>query len=208
MRELLLVFRIYKPFGLLRAGWSVLRILILPFEKLNTIIPSSCAIIDIGCGNGSFTNYISLRSDKRKIIGIDRSKERISLAIKSVRKRKNIKYIFGDVINAKLPKVDCYLMVDVLHHISFQNQDKLLHFLAKQLKKNSVLIIKEVDPSNILPFFFGHSIEKILYPKERIYARKKSEWIKFFNDLKLKCTVKSGALYFPDSTCIYVLSRK
>lgn len=208
MKELQLIYNIYKQFGIFRAGWSVLRIFILPYKKLDEIIPASCTIVDIGCGNGGFTNYLALSSTKRKIIGIDLSKERIILALKSVGKRKNIKFVFGNVINAKLPKVDCYIMVDVLHHISFKNQEKLLRFLAKQLKKNSIVIIKEIDSSNIVPFLFGQTIEKILYPKERIYARKKREWIRLFKTLGLSWSIEYGTFYFPDSTCIYVLSKK
>lgn len=205
MKELGSVFFIYKPQGIYKALWAAIRIFILPYKKLNAIVPSSGTIVDIGCGNGALTNYLAL-SPKRNLKGIDLSRGRISSAQKTVGKKKNIQFIHGDAITAKLPPADCYLMVDVLHHIPFPNQEKLIGFIAKSLKRGSTLIIKEVDPSDRIPFLFGSLIEKLLYPKERIYARSYNEWKKLFNSLGLTCTLDSGVFYFPDSTKIFILS--
>lgn len=207
MKELISIFSIYKPQGFIKAVWTVVRILILPFGKLNKIVPQSGTIVDIGCGNGGLTNYLSLFGN-RNLIGIDLSKKRISTAIKSIGKRKNIQFIFGDAVTAKLPRVDCYLMVDVLHHISFPAQEKLLLFLSKSLKNNSILIVKDVNPSDKIPFLFGHIIEKILYPEEIIYTRSKKEWLKLFNFLGLAAIIEEGIFYFPDSTKIFILKKK
>lgn len=205
LKELVSVFSIYKPQGIYIALWAAVRIFILPYKKLNTLVPLSGTIVDIGCGNGALTNYLAL-NPKRNLKGIDLSKGRITSAQKTVGKRESIQFIHGDAITTKLPAVDCYLMVDVLHHMPFSNQEKLISFIAKSLKKNSVLIIKEVDPADKIPFLFGHLIEKLLYPKERIYARSYKEWKKLFNSLGLSCTLESGVFYFPDSTKIFVLS--
>lgn len=200
------LFSLYKPQGFVKALWTVLRIWVLPYRKLDSLIPESGRILDIGCGNGGFSNYVAICSQKRKVTGIDLSKERISDARKSVSNKSNINFRLGDILSANLPRSDCYLMVDVLHHISFKNQEKMLHFLAKKLNKKSVLIIKEVDPSNKLPFAFGHLIEKVLYPNETIYARSKGNWKKLFDSLGLKVKIYSGSIYFPDSTLIYILT--
>lgn len=208
MKELISIFFIYKPQGLFKAIWIIVRILILPYAKLDKMVPKVGTVVDIGCGNGGLTNYLALKSSKRNLMGVDLSKERISLAIESVKNRKNIKFIFGDATKISLPKVDCYIMVDVLHHIPFPDQEKLLEFLSKSLNKDSVLIIKDVDPSDKIPFLFGHIIEKLLYPKEIIYTRSKKEWIKLLNDLGLRVIVEDGVFYFPDSTKIFIAKVK
>lgn len=208
MNRLILLFLLYKPQGIFRALWTFLRIIILPYNKLDSLVPKSGTILDIGCGNGGFSNYLWLSSKERKISGIDLSKKRISSAKKTVGKRKKIKFILGDITITKNSKADCYLIVDVLHHIDYKKQEKLLKFLAKKMNKRSMLIIKEVDPSNRIPFFFGHVIEKTLYPKEKIYARPKKEWEKLFRSLNLSFEIIPGAFYFPDSTCIFILMRK
>ncbi len=208
MNKLISLFLLYKPQGIIKASWTVLRILILPYRELDLLIPQKGTIVDIGCGNGGFSNYISLSTSKRNIFGIDLSKKRIISARKSVGRRKNVKFVLGDVTKIKQPKADCYLVIDVLHHIDFKNQEKLLRFLAKRMSKNSILLIKEVDPSNKIPFLFGHLIEKTLYSKEKIYARSKRKWEKLFKSLNLSIKVVPGAFYFPDSTNIFILSLK
>ena len=180
----------------------------MPHKKIDEIVPSVGTIVDIGCGNGALAHYLSLRSPKRVLKGIDLSKNRITIALNSVKKKKNIEFIYGDATTSKLPRVDCYLIVDVLHHIPFQGQEKLIKFIAKSLKNNSILVVKEVDTSNKVFYFFSHLIEKLLYPKEHIYARSAREWIRLFKSLRLSFNLKSGASYFPDSTKIFVLSKK
>jgi len=206
LKELKALFFIYKPQGIAKALLVVLRVIILPYKKIDKIVPPIGTIVDIGCGNGALTNY--LRSPKRIMKGIDLSKNRISIAIKSVKSRKNIEFIYGDAISFKLPRVDCYLIVDVLHHIPFQDQEKLLKFLSKSLGSKSILIIKEVDKSNQISYFFSNLIEKVLYPREQIYTRSKHAWIKLFKSLGFSTAIKSGVSYFPDSTKIFVLSKK
>ena len=201
------LFLLYRPQGILKALWTILRILILPYKKIDTIAPQSGTIFDIGCGNGGLANYLSLQSSERNVLGIDLSRKRITSAKKSIGKRKNVKFILGDITIVKQPSADSYLIIDVLHHIDFQSQEKLLKFLAKKMNKNSMLIIKEVDPSNKIPFLFGHLIEKTLYSKEKIYARSRKDWQRIFRSLDLSVKVLPGALYFPDSTCIFILKK-
>lgn len=207
MNKLVSLFLLYKPQGIIKASWTVLRTIILPYKKLDSLIPEKGTIVDIGCGNGGFSNYISLSNSKRNVFGIDLSKKRIESAKKSIVKRENVKFVLGDVTKIKQPKADCYLVIDVLHHIDFKNQEKLLKFLAKKMSKNSILIVKEVDPSNKIPFLFGHSIEKILYSKEKIYERSRRDWERMFRSLDLSIKALPGAIYFPDSTCIFILKR-
>lgn len=204
MRTIQSLFLIYRPQGVLIALWTVFRLFILPYKKIDAIVPLSGTILDIGCGTGGLTNYLSDSSPNRNMLGIDLSKNRVSVAVKSVKRRRNIKFIVGDANTTKLPRVDCYIMVDVLHHIPFYDQERLLQHLSQHMKNNSILIIKDVDPSNRIPFFFGHIIEKILYPKEKIYARSKKDWERLFRSLKFSVKIFPGVFYFPDSTQIFV----
>jgi ubiquinone/menaquinone biosynthesis C-methylase UbiE len=208
MKDLLKVFKIYNHGEIIKAFWVLVRLIVLPSTKIDKIIPQSGKILDIGCGNGGLTNYLAIRSPKRKLLGIDLSKSRIFEAQLSVKTKNNPKFINADVTKISIPKVKAYLITDVLHHISYGNQIKLLSFITRNLSKDSMLVIKEVDKSNILPFLYGHLFEKILYPKEKIYARGRSEWESIFTKLGLTFTVGGGNWYFYDSTNIYTLKKK
>ena len=207
MNDFIYLFRTYRHLGILKALWTLIRIAILPYAKINSIVPQEGTVLDIGCGNGGFTNYLAYKSKKRSVIGIDLSRERIKDAKKTSPHNLNTKFLFGDITKFNIERAGCYIMIDVLHHIPFDKQEEILKFLALGLNNKSILIIKEVDPSDKLPFLFGHTVEKILYPRETIYTRTKIEWIALFNKLNLRCKVFPGAFYFPDSTKVYLLHR-
>lgn len=207
MHKLIFLFRLYRPQGLIKAFNIILRILILPFWKIDKTLPDTGTIIDIGCGAGGLSNYLSISFPKRCLLGVDISKKRIEIAKKTVGERKNIKFKLENIMGMNFKETNHYLMVDVLHHIPFLQQEKLMLFLSKNLQRNSLLIIKEVDKTNTMPFLFGSLWEKVLYPQEQIYARSKKEWVKILNSLDLKYEILSGSFFFPDSTFIIICSK-
>lgn len=205
-RALAGLFRLYLPLGIKRAFLATARVLILPFWKIDEAVPRSGVVLDIGCGEGALANYLSLVSPEREIIGVDISKKRIAIA-KTAGNRRSIKFVHADATKFKLPKAECYLLVDVLHHIFSPNQVRLLSSLAQKLDSNSYLIIKEIDHTTRIPFLFGHVFEKLLYPGESIYPKSKKEWLDVLAKLGLWCVVKKGAFYFPDSTLLYICRK-
>lgn len=208
MKRLFRLFKVYKKFGLLSGGWAVLRVMILPFDRIEKLIMKKALVIDVGCGNGGLANYLAISSDRRVVVGIDLNKTRIERAKKTSRLVKNTKFIYGDVTKHDFSNADYYLICDVLHHISYGDQIEFLDSLVKMMDKKTTLIIKEVDSSNLLPFLFGHFWEKILYSQEKISVRSKDQWLKVFRDLKLSVKIEKGNWYFPDSTLIYVCKKK
>lgn len=208
MREVLSVFLLYLKPNPLKALWILLRLCILPFNKLNRVIPKSGLIIDIGCGSGFLSQFLSKSASKRQIIGIDKSKGRINTAISTLAgKNSNVSFQLGDANKIHFPKASCFLLVDVLHHIPYSKQVNLLNSLSSQMKKDSLLIIKEVDSSSFLPFLFGQIIEKVLYPKETIYTRSKQDWVTLTSSLGLRSNPVREFFYFPDSTIILVCRK-
>lgn len=208
MREVLAVFLLYFQINPLRAFWVLLRLLILPYNKLNRVIPKKGLIVDIGCGTGFLSQFLAQSFEKREIIGIDNSPGRIKTAIAAaLRKKTKVTFKLGDANKISFPAASCFLLVDVLHHIPFQKQLTLLSSLAKQMNQECYLVIKEVDSSNLGPFLFGQAIEKILYPDETIYTRSRKEWITELNTLGLRVTPLKEAFYFPDSTMILVCQK-
>lgn len=207
MRQFKELFNLYKSFGIFKSCWIVLRVLILPFRKLDKIIPSQGKIVDIGCGNGGFSNYLSITSPDRSILGIDLSKPKINYARETQKNRRNVNFQCGNILSSNLFRADCFLLIDVLHHLNFMEQEEVLKKLVEKLRNRSLLVIKEVDKANFLPFLFGHFFEKILYPKLPIYARTKDEWTRLFNSLNLSFQTQSGTSYFPDSTLIFICKK-
>lgn len=98
-------------------------------------------IMDVGCGFGRlFLNY-SYRA--KKIILSDPSSKLLRIAKETFQKRKNVKYVLGNLQN--LPKklrakADLVIMIRVIHHID--NADKAFSSLYKLTNKKGYLILE------------------------------------------------------------------
>ena len=61
---------------------------------------SGMSFLDIGCGNGWFTNIIGNISEGNVVYGIDINREELEQAAR-IFKRDNIKFIYGDIFQIK-----------------------------------------------------------------------------------------------------------
>src|SRR3990172_9299706 len=90
-----------------KSGWkkwfAKIRFWDAPFEQVEKIIPKRGVIVDLGCGEGIFTNFLALSSNQRRIVGVERDRERYMQADKGIR---NVKFVLGDVLKTKILKSD------------------------------------------------------------------------------------------------------
>ncbi len=147
-------------------GWksifAKIRIWDAPFLEVEKLIPKSGNILDLGCGEGLFSNFLALSSPKRRIFGIDIDKNRIKQTDRGL---KNTKFILGDVTKKDLPNANTIVMFHLLHHLnSFKDQEKILAEAYKKIKKRSKLIIVEVEPKISMKFFLAWFTDHFLVP--------------------------------------------
>ncbi len=153
-----------------------------PYVELEKIIPQKGKIIDLGCGDGIFANFLALSSQDRDIIGIEKNKNRIKDADK---KLKNTKFFYGDITKKEIPQADVIILIHVLHHLnSFKDQEKLIEICRKKLKKNGRLILAEIEPEWSIKFFTtwftDHFLVAWLFENklyQPIYFRTGKDWI-------------------------------
>lgn len=110
---------------------------------LNKILPSalsnkSLKILDLGCGNGSFTQYLSQKGFQ--VIGLDPSESGITLAKRSF---PNIEFIQGDIYHLPFDRLegqfDYIISIDVIEHLYLP---RIMPQVAKRcLKPHGKLII-------------------------------------------------------------------
>lgn len=169
-----------------------------PYLEMEKLISKTGNIVDLGCGDGIFANFLALKSKKRKIFGVEISKERLARADKSI---SNAKFLVGDVTKLNIPKADTILLVHVLHHLlSYPAQEELLHVVKTKLKKGGQLLIAEVEPifsfKYLVTWFVDHFLVPWLFEKRfysPIYFRKPKDWIKLFKKVGLTCKVIHAA---------------
>ncbi|MCH2021698.1 MAG: 1-acyl-sn-glycerol-3-phosphate acyltransferase [Saprospiraceae bacterium] len=113
-----------------------------PFDK---ILPKKAKITDIGCGYGMMAYMLQLLSDERIIKGIDYDVEKIQVANQCFLKNDNITFIAADAINYPLEKSDVFLISDMLHYISTDEQHNLIRNCINNMNKGGLLIIRDGD---------------------------------------------------------------
>lgn len=165
-----------------------------PYLELEALVPKTGKIIDLGCGDGIFANFLALASSGREVYGIEINKSRIKDANRGI---KNTKFLHGDITQRDIPYADAVVLVHVLHHLSsFSEQEKMIRKCKSKLKKRGKLIIAEAEPKFSLKFFITWFTDHFLVPwvfeselYSPIFFRKGKGWKILLENLGFSCQV-------------------
>lgn len=168
-----------------------------PYLEVEKLIPRSGDVLELGCGEGLFANFLAIASKSRRIFGVDIDRIRIKQASRGL---KNTKFAYGDATKVKIPRVNTLVMFHLLHHLnSFKDQEKLLEKTTDRIKKRGRLIIVEVEPKFSLKYFAAWFTDHFLVPwlfEKRIYSpiffRKSKDWVKILKKNGFKCKITSA----------------
>ena len=198
-------------------GWksvfAKIRLWDAPYKHAETVVPRKGLIVELGCGEGLFSNYLALSSDKRKIIGVELDENRVKIANRGL---PNAKFIHADANKAKFHNADAIVMMHLLHHLnSFEEQEKLIRSCLPRIKKSGKLVIIEVEPKFSLKYLISwltdHFLVAWLFERKiysSIYFRKKSEWIKMLSGMGFKVDSYSAEKGMPFSHIIFDCVKK
>lgn len=183
-----------------------------PFVEVNDLIPKQGTIIELGCGEGLFANFLALTAFQRNVIGVDIDKARIEQAQRGL---KNTSFIHLDALKMKMPRVDAIVCMHLLHHLSsYKDQETLLIKCSQALVKGASLVIVEVEPKiswkYLITWLTDHFLVPWLFEKRLyspIYFRKASEWKSLVTDIGLSCKITSAQRGKP-FTHIIILCKK
>lgn len=182
--------------------YDFFRKLILPFTEIERALPKSGIIIDLGCGEGLIAFNLS-KNSKRQIIGIDANKKRLPKSL-----QKNLTFINEDITKLPPKKINGAVISDVLHHLSLLDQKKLLNNIYQNLKKNGVLVIKEIDTSEFIRSHLSRLWDFILYPQDKITFTSHKYLKDTLTIIGFKVEIARPCRYFPGSTTLYVCTKK
>lgn len=127
---------------------------ICPFhEILARVPPKSSAVLDVGCGIGIASSLLATfcgaRTQPRKIVAFDVSKDAISDA-KQANLCSESAVDFRTVEKmAPWPEgpFDTILCVDVIHHVKARDQNGFVRKLTSSCPEGGTLIIKDISPT-------------------------------------------------------------
>ncbi|QQG43487.1 MAG: class I SAM-dependent methyltransferase [Candidatus Daviesbacteria bacterium] len=140
--------------------FEAVRKLALPFAEIEKYVPQRGKILDVGCGHGIFSEMLAQKSPTREVLGIDPAINKIRLAQAHRAGLPNLKFkhAYLPEINSKF---DCIIIIDVLYLLPIKKKVEILTNCKKLLKKNGILILKEVEKTGSLMFFIT-KLEEII----------------------------------------------
>lgn len=164
-----------------------LRYVLLPFKCIEPYLPKKGLIVDLGSGYGSYDLYFALREPKRKIIGLELIKSRVRIAKQASKGIRNVKFKPQDFTkDSKIKSADAICMFDLLHHIPYQTQEVILRECFKKLRKNGLLIIKDIAERPRWKFLYNYLHDKIMTKNDKLYFLKMGELMQKLNDAQFK----------------------
>ncbi len=190
------LYKLYKNTDLLTKLFIRIKLKICPFLKMEEYFPKKGKIIDLGCGNGLFSNLLKLGSMDRKIIGYDLDEKKIKIAKKTqYKKNPDINFYHADILKVDYPISNVFCLSDVLYLIPYEKQEIILRKCYASLKKGGILIIKEVDTKPKWKYWWNFFQEIIsvkilnLTLGKNFYFKGEKEYMEILSEIGFKVKV-------------------
>ena len=131
--------------------WQACRCLVLPLSEIESQVSKCGLVLDIGCGFGLASLYFAISSPNRKVIGLDINQKRIKVAKQACQSINNLTFKIDDLASHQHQTIDTITIIDVLHHLSQLQKEKLINQCYCLLSPRGKLIIKDI---NTKPYVF------------------------------------------------------
>lgn len=184
----------YEVCSLLTRIFIRFRLAILPLEMIEPHVPRKGIIIDMGCGHGLLSHYLTLTGPDRKVIGTEYNARLVSIANKTTNQGYP-KFITTDASKNPLPKGDSILFIDLLHHLTYQGQQHALNSAATALPLNGRLIIKDIEREKTWRFYWNLFHDRILRQSGPTYHSTSTELKQCLQKLGFKIITEDH--YYP-----------
>lgn len=197
-----IVWRLYSNCDPWIRFLTLARCLLCPFEELVSFVPKEGKIADLGCGTGIFANLLSLECNKRSIIGLDANSYVIEAARKTVSNRKNIKFLVRRVNEVQLDgDYDVITIIDLLHHIPFEIQERVLIMSYEKIVSGGILLLKEIDKTPKWRYIANIIHDSIKDFGNKLYVRDHREYCNLLQEIGFSVKV----IYMPKAYLPHVL---
>ena len=114
------------------------------YELFDQLVPRRARITDIGCGYGPLCYMLAQTSADREILGIDYDDDKIAVAQNGwLRQHCNLRFEQANALEYSLPQSDVFIMNDMLHYMSAEHQNQLIHNCVAALAEGGMIIIRD-----------------------------------------------------------------
>lgn len=183
--------REYRKVGFLNYIYFLIRWRLVDFEKIEQLVSKDGYILDFGCGIGILSNLLALKSQDRIVFGCDTNKNSLKKAKKASQNIINIKFGTDDNLDKIDKKFKNIILIDVLHHIPYKKQEKVLMNLKRKLDVDGRLIIQDIDKGSFPKYLLGYLVDAVRCGKNNIFYHNKNEFIALLEKIGFKVKISS-----------------
>jgi SAM-dependent methyltransferase len=196
------VRRLYPRQSLWVEFYSTVRFAICPYGRVESVVPRSGVIVDIGCGYGLFANLLAIRCPERQVVGCDTDAARIAAASLSIGDRKNICFFVSDSVPT-LPLCDAVTMIDVLHHVPPDLRVQLLQEVVRKLCPGGSLIVKDIDKVPVGKYLWTYALDLLMTGFDTCFFLAETEMCQLLQNLGLTVVAETLRTHTPYSHILY-----
>ncbi len=153
---------LYKDQGFGTALHTRLRHWLCPLEAIESYVPRTGRILDIGCGHGLFTVLMALSSPQREVLGVDPSSTKIAAARRAGARVPNVAFLQGTADDAPPGPYAAVVITDVLYLLPRDVKAAILRQSHALLAPDGVLVLKTNDKRPRWKYAVAYAQEKLM----------------------------------------------
>lgn len=115
------------------------------YALFHELLPQKGDIMDIGCGYGFMCYMLHFLSPERTLLGLDYDEEKIAVAQHCYIRNEKVRFHAADITRYHLPNQDAFVILDVLHYLQPEAQEKLVRQCLQKLNPGGVIIVRDGD---------------------------------------------------------------
>jgi len=188
-----IISTVYRSFGRWSGVYAKVRMALCPLLDIEAVLPKRGTFVDVGCGAGLLLQWLALgqEDDKRRLIGMEIDSRRVTLG-KQVCDSLAINNFVDLRVEAFGNKdgerdLAAVVFVDVLHHMDYCLQRKMILHAFESLKDGGMLIIKDVGTTPVVKYLYNYlfdamtKVTRITQGKVGYY-RSQSGWMSLLSE--------------------------
>ncbi|MBK8227985.1 MAG: 1-acyl-sn-glycerol-3-phosphate acyltransferase [Flavobacteriales bacterium] len=110
---------------------------------LNQRIPPGARITDLGSGHGMVSLLLHWCSTERRIVAVERDRDKVAIARHAARHWPGITMQEGDALHAPISESDAIILKDVLHYLRPGEQQHLLQRCSQALAPGGAIYVRD-----------------------------------------------------------------
>ena len=158
----------YGKFGITSRLYIYIRLLTTPLFAVERYVQTSGKILDIGCGSGIFSNILCMMSRDRSVVGFDISQERIATAKNTEENSGKLSFYVADAHDFNLAGYSIITTIDLLHHMPYDEQEKLLRRIYLNLNVPGYFILKDLSKAPYWKYIVHYVQDAVSY-RSKLY---------------------------------------